>query len=250
MPKQEIEGLIKSHPPMFWWMLANILAIAFAVASWVVCLNLFRDPTNETTYKMMLKVGRLDPLEAYEPGKAPRPKRTANALELEAQYQRFKKDDLKDLNHELLHAYITNFKKTKFLTYVKGDFKIIDSRALTENDFLPQGVIVRAQAMVTSERAKEPIAYPLFIECLFPSNNASPHQFPTGQTLTLTQRRKDRSPDCASVLHVSSINYDGDPAINLTIIPLSATDYTTPNGESITLRPPEVAGVGLALPVF
>lgn len=250
MAKQEIEELIKSRPPMFWWMLANILAIAFAIASWFVCLNLFRDPTNETSYQLMLKVGRLDPLEAYEPDTTPRPNRTADALELEAQYQRFKKDDLKILNHELLRAYLTNFKKAKFLTYVKGDFKIIESRALTENDFLPQGVITRAQAMVTSERAKEPIAYPVFIECLFPSKNASPDQFPAGQTLSLKRHRKDGSPDCAAVLHVSSLDYEGDPALNLTIIPLCAVDYTTPSEETITLSPPEAAGVGLPLPVF
>ncbi|MDB4408983.1 hypothetical protein N9192_01375 [Akkermansiaceae bacterium] len=250
MAKQEIEDLIKSHPPMFWWMLANILAIAFAFASWVVCLNLFRDPTNETSYQLMLKVGRLDPLEAYEPSKAPRPKRTASPLELEAQYQRFKEDDLEALNHELLRSYVTNFKKAKFLTYIKGDFRIIESRALTENDFLPQGVIVRAQAMVTSERAKEPIAYPVFIECLFPSKNANPDHFPAGEMLTLTQRRKGGNPDCASVLHVSSVGYEGDRALNLTIIPLCAVDYTTPSETTINLSPPEGAGVGSPLPVF
>jgi hypothetical protein len=59
MAKQEIEEFVKSRPPLFWWLLANILAIAFAITSWVICLNLFRDPTNAKSYQLMIKVGRL-----------------------------------------------------------------------------------------------------------------------------------------------------------------------------------------------
>jgi len=65
MPQSRSEDS-KKGPPMFWWLLANILAIAFAVSSWVICLNLFRDPTNPTSYKLMMMAKRLTPLESYE----------------------------------------------------------------------------------------------------------------------------------------------------------------------------------------
>lgn len=251
MAKKELEDLIKNRPPLFWWMLANTLAIAFAIGSWIVCLNLFRDPTNETSYQWMLKFGRLDPLEHYEPTTTPQPKRTATPLELEAQFQHIKGKDLATLNQELLRAYVTNFHKAKFLTYAKGNYQIISARALTKEDFIPQGVIVRAQGMVVSKRTKDAIPYPVLIECIFSSENAHPEQFPVGETLELRQRRKGGLPDCAAVIHVSSMEYDRDPVLNLTVIPLLAIDYRTPTGEMIQLAPPMKANLGAdQLPVF
>lgn len=251
MAKKDSEDIIKPRPPLFWWMLANILAIAFAIGSWVVCLNLFRDPTNETSYHWMLKVGRLEPLKHYEATQAPRPKRTATPLELEAQFQNVKNDDLSTLNQELLRAYVTNFHKAKFLTYAKGDYKILNARSLTEDDFLPEGVVVRAQGMVVSERTKDALAYPVFIECVFSYENADPLHFPVGEILPLRQRRKGGLPDCAAVIHVSSIEYDSESVLNLSVIPLLAVDYKTPSGAMIKLAPPEAANIGTAqLPIF
>ncbi|MGC6427614.1 MAG: hypothetical protein ACON5H_11555 [Akkermansiaceae bacterium] len=235
---------------MFWWILANILAITFAIGSWVVCLNLFRDPAHPTSYKLMLKFGRLAPLEAYDATNAPRPQKTSGPLALEAQFQKFKGDDLAALNHELLTAYLTNYKKAKFLTYVQGDFRIIESRALTEADFLPRGVAVKAQALVTPKEKSDPIPYPVFVECLYPSENADPASFPAGETLKIVQRSRKKTPQCAAVVQVNSFEYDGDSALYLTLIPLCAVDYETPGGEVIKITPPEGAGVGAPFPVF
>lgn len=250
MAKKDLEDFVKSRPPMFWWLLANVLAITFAISSWVVCLNLFRDPTHPTSYNWMLKVNRIAPLEAFNATNAPRPKKTADPLALEAQFQKFKGDDLIALNHELLKSYLTNYQKAKFLTYVKGDFKIIETRKLTENDFLPEGVVVKAQAMVTSKKTTDSIDYPLFIECLFPSANATPEHFPTGKTLKIVQRSRQKTPNCAAVIHVDSVEYDSDKALYLTLIPLCAIDYKTPNKETIKITPPEGANVDAPFPVF
>lgn len=250
MAKQDLEDFVKRRPPMFWWMLANVLAITFAIGSWVVCLNLFRDPTHPKSYQLMLKVGRLAPLEHFKATSAPRPKKTAGPLALEAQFQKFQSDDLKALNRELLESYLTNYKKTTFLTYVQGDFKIIESRALTAEDFLPQGVIVKAQALVTSKKTSDPIPYPVFIQCLYPSENASPDHFPAGNTLKIVQRSSQKTPNCAAVIHVQPVEYDGDDALNLTLIPLCAVDYITPRGETIKISPPKGALVGAPLPAY
>lgn len=250
MAKHDLENFVKKRPPLFWWFLANVLAITFAISSWVVCLNLFRDPTHPTSYQLMLKVGRIPPLAAFDATSAPRPKKTSGPLELEAQFQKFKNEDLEALNHELLRSYLTNYKKPKFLTYVQGNFKIIETRALAPTDLLPQGVIVKAQAMVTSKKTTDPIAYPVFIECIFPSKNAKPEYFPKGKTLQLIQRKRGATPHCAAVVQVGSINYDSDNALYFTVIPLCATDFTTPSKTNITIMPPEAAEIVDPFPVF
>ncbi|MGJ8695115.1 MAG: hypothetical protein ACSHYF_02275 [Verrucomicrobiaceae bacterium] len=246
MAKQDIEDFVKSRPPLFWWLLANILAIAFAITAWVVCLNLFRDPTHPTSYKLMMKVGRIHPLEQFDPTTAPAPRKSAGALELEEEYRRFDDDDLRRLNHELKRAYLVNYVKSrKFLTYVRGEFRIISSRPLTPDDFLPSGVVVRAQAMVKPDDLGESLAYPVFIECLFPAIDYPADPFTPGDLLVLK-----KIPDCAAILNVGNLEFDGDSALYLTLVPLCAVDYVLPSGETITISPPEMANVSAALPVM
>ena len=245
MAKQEIEEFVKSRPPLFWWLLANILAIAFAITSWVICLNLFRDPTNAKSYQLMIKVGRLDPLEKFIPTSAPKPRRTADPPELEAGFERFKNEDLQALNHELLRAYVTNYDKSEFLTYVKGEFKILSTRTLTDEDFLPSGIVVKAQAQVKPDSLSDPLDYPVFIECIFPTDDDAIALFAPGDSLVLEKVR-----DCAAILHVSSIDYEGDKVLYLTVVPLCGDNYPLPDGKQIKVKPPKTANVGAPLPVM
>ncbi len=241
MARDDIEDFVKSRPPLFWWMLANILAIAFAIASWVVCLNLFRDPTHATSYNLMVKVGRLDPLAKFDSTSAPRPRRTAGPLALEAEFERFRNEDRDSLNHELLRAYLTNYKKSKFLTYVRGDFKVVSSRPLTGDDFLTSGVAVRAQAQVKPDSVSDPLNYPVFIECLFPTEDDASELFAPGDILSLEKIR-----DCAAILHVSTLDHEGDSVLYLTVVPLCGDKHPFPNladGKKITLKPPETANI-------
>jgi len=248
MPKDEIDDFPKSRPPLFWWLLANILAIAFAITSWLVCLNLFRDPTHPTSYQLMVKVGRVDPLEAFTKESVPRPRRTSDALALEAEFERFQGDDRDTLNHELLRAYLTNFEKAKFLTYVKGSFKVISRRALTEEDFLFPGVVVQAQARVKSDPVSDALDYPVLIECLFPTPSDTSGLLEPGDQLVLGPRKKMR--DCAAIINVSSLIYEGESVLYLTVVPLLAHDHPLPNGKKIAVSPPEKANVGAPLPVL
>ena len=148
----DLRDLTRKRPPLFWWLLANILAIAFAIASWVVCLNLFRDPTHPTSYEWMLKVGRIDPLESFSPTTAPTPVKVSSPLELEAQFQSISDDELVVLNHELRRSYLTNFERSRTLTYVTGEFRILEVRALTSDDFLTSGAVVKAQALIRPDK--------------------------------------------------------------------------------------------------
>ncbi len=251
MPFPDPDHYGRKRPPIFWWMLANVLAIAFAISAWIVCLNLFRDPTHPTSYKLMMKVGRIDPLESFtrektnDRVKVPDPQKVQTPQQLEIQFQSYSNSDLEAINQELKRAYLTNFKKPKFLTYVTGEFRIIGVKALTEEDFLASGVVVKAQALVRPDAVADPIPYPVFIECLFPSQNATPGSFQVGNTLMLEKNR-----DCAAVLNVGTTEFEDRSALFLTLVPLAAVEYTPEEGESFKITPPRMANLEGSLPAF
>ena len=235
----------KNKPPLFWWLLANILAIAFAITAWVVCLNLFRDPTNPASYDLMMKVGRIDPLESFTRKTAPSPQKINDPQELEAQFKGYSITDLETLNRELKRSYLTNFKKPKFLTYVKGEFRIIGVRELSGEDFLSPGVVVKAQALVRPDPVADPIPYPVFIEVLFPTEEAALESFLVGNTLMLEKQR-----DCAAILSVGTTNFEDRRVLFLTLVPLASEGYKTQSEKTFKIAPPEMANLKASLPAF
>lgn len=64
MPKL-IEEPPRRRPPYFWWLLANLLALCFAVLSWTVCLHVFGNPEIPRNYEIMRRLGRLPTLSRY-----------------------------------------------------------------------------------------------------------------------------------------------------------------------------------------
>ena len=245
MPRSDPDFPSKRKPPLFWWFLANILALAFAITSWVVCLNLFRDPTDPKSYDLMLKVGRIEPLQAFTRLELPTPRSVSDPLELEARYQSYSEKELESLNHELKRAYLTNFNRAQFLTYVTGNFEILEVRELTTDDFISPGVAVRAQALVIRDQVIDPIPYPVFIECIFPTDQSAIDAFEVGNVILL-----EKQPNYAALIHVSTIEYDERDALFLSLVPLHATKFTSPLEKSFKIKPPERANVAASLPFF
>ena len=245
MARGDIDTPAKRKPPLYWWFLANILAAAFAITSWVVCLELFRDPTNPTSYNWMLKFGRIEPLKAFGELELPEPRAVSTPQELETHYQSYDETELEALNHELMRAYLTNFKKAEFLTYVTGEFTILAVRKLEAGDFIYPGVAVKAQALAIREQVEDPIPYPLFIECLFPTSGNVSGAFEVGNLLSL---KKD--PHYVALINVAQTDYDELDALFLTVVPLHATKFTSPTGKSFQIKPPEKANLSASLPVF
>jgi len=245
MARLELDDLPRKRPPLFWWLLANVLAIAFAIASWTVCLNLFRDPTHPTSYDLMLKVGRIDPLESFTPTTAPTPKKVSDPLELRAQFQKITDEDLDLLNRELRRSYLTNFSRSRTLTYVTGEYQISEVRALTDEDFLSSGAVIKAQALVRPNKIGDPIPYPVFIECFFPSEDDATSLFNIGDLLVLK-----KIPDCAAIINVDRTSFEDSSALFITVVPLCAVDYPGIDGKTISISPPEKANVAAALPAI
>jgi len=245
MLRSDSDDYRKKRPPLFWWLLANILAIAFAITAWVVCLNLFRDPTHPTSYKLMMKVGRIDPLESFTPKTVPSPRDNKTAQELEVQFKGFNETDLEILNRELRRSYLTNYNKAKFLTYVHGEFRIIGVRELGGDDFLSSGLVVKAQALVRPDPVADPIPYPVFIECLFPGEGTSDESFQLGDTLMLKKQR-----DCAAILNVGTTDFEDRSVLFLTLVRLKSGNYKPESGQAFKIAAPGMANLEGPLPAF
>lgn len=243
MPRYPNDPRPKKRPPFFWWTLANILAVAFAISAWIVCLTLFNDPTHPTSYRLMMKVGRLQPLEAFTRQTLPDPKTTLDAYQLERQFLSYSPNELQALNLELRRAYLTNFKKPKFLAYVTGDFRILDSRPLTETDFHPSGTVLKAQALIRPEPLSPLIAYPVFIELLLPSEAPLP-SYEIGSTITLERRRH-----AVAILHVDTAPLDQREVPFLTLIPLLAGPHPSEDS-SVKISPPSAVNIEASFPTF
>jgi len=235
----------KKQPPLFWWLLANILAIAFAITAWVVCLNLFRDPTNPTSYNLMMKVGRIDPLEAFTSKTAPSPQKVSSPQKLETQFKGFGKTDLETLNREFRRAYLSNYKKPKYLTYVEGEFEIKEIRELNSEDFLSPGVVVKVQALVRPDSVSDPIPYPVFAEVIFPTKDAALESFSVGNTLMLKKQR-----DRAAILNVGTTDFEDRTVLFLTLIPLASENFQNGDMPSFKITPPAKANLKASLPTF
>ena len=235
----------KKRVPLFWWVLANALAIAFAISAWVICLNLFRDPTNPTSYDLMLKVGRLQPPEAFTRKTTPVPQQDSDPKDLEARFLNFDPEDLEALNQEFRRAYLTNYKKPKFLTYITGEYRILEVQELSEDDFLSPGIVVKAQALVRPDVVADAIPYPVFIECLYPSRDAKVESFQVGNTLMLKKQR-----DCAAILNVGTKDFEDRATVFVSVVPLAAVKHTTKSGSTFTITPPAKANPEATLPAF
>jgi hypothetical protein len=60
-----VEEPAPRRPAYFWWLLANALALCFAVVSWTVCLHVFGNPEMPRNYEILRKIGRLPELKRY-----------------------------------------------------------------------------------------------------------------------------------------------------------------------------------------
>ena len=59
------------RPAYFWWFIVNGLALCFAVASWLVCLEVFGHPEVPRNYEILRRIGRLPELKLFPAGDLP-----------------------------------------------------------------------------------------------------------------------------------------------------------------------------------
>ena len=233
------------RPAYFWWLLANALALCFAVLSWTFCLEVFGNPERPRNYAILKKLGRLPQLKRYTVLDVP----NGNLLDPRGQYARFSgitDEQLERLNQRLMRNYLTNFDKPLALTYVEGDYQIEEARPLVAGDFISKGVVVRARALVKPDEFTKPAPYPVVIDCIFPTEDASAAAiFRPGDIIDIR-----KSPNCATVIHVERVTGDDGPLICLTVVPIAYGPYRVGNEAGFTIEPPVEVNPAAAFPMF
>ena len=233
------------RPAYFWWLLMNILALCFAIFSWAVCLNVFGNPENPRNYAILKKLGRLPKLKRYTVLDVP----NGNALspnELYGKYFGLDESKRERLNDLLMRNYMRNFDKNLLLSYVEGDFQVVEVRKLDAGGFIHPGFAIRAQAMVKQDAFTEAAGFPVVIEYIFPTEDeTAADKFSVGDTLEVS-----KNPNCAAVVNVSKVVVDGEPALQLTVIPIAYGPYRIGNDKSFSIEPPGELNPAVRLPIW
>lgn len=237
------------RPAYFWWLLANALALGFAVLSWAVCLRVFGHPEIPSHYEILRKIGRLPQIRSHDPGSAPQ----GQALDprgLYAKYSALEGAPLERFNTILLRNYLRNFESLQSLVYVEGDFQVEGARPLTTGDFVPHGTVVRLRAMVKPDEFSEPAPFPLWIDLVLPSTDAAAGRaaagaFKPGDTFALR-----RAPACAAVIRVARAANKGEDGLVLIAVPIARGELRAPDGSAVPVAAPAEVNPGARSPVF
>jgi len=240
-----LEDVVLSRPAYFWWFLANVLAACFALISWALCLYVFGNPEVPRNYGLLKKLGRLPEHKRYTVLDAPNGD-SLSPNELYGKYFGLDQEKRDKLNAHLLRNYMANFVKKPLLTYVKGDFQVMDVKKLDANSFLTQGIALRAQAMVKADDFTEAVGFPVVIDCLLPTSDSDALQrFSRGDLLEL-----HKNPHCAAVIHVSKIVVEDEPALLLTVVPIAYGSYRIAKEKAFPIEPPSALNPAAGLPVW
>lgn len=240
-----IEEPAPRRPFYFWWLLANALALCFAVVSWTVCLHVFGNPEIPRNYEILRKLGRLPTLKRYTVLDVP----NGNLLDPVGLYKKFfglSKELLAEGNSQLLRNYLTNFERPLALTYIEGDYQVEKTKVLGKNDFLPDGFAVRARALVNPDDFTKPAPYPVVIEYVFPTKETSAARaFHPGDILSVK-----KSPNCAAIVHAERLTEDDEQILCLTVIPIAYGPYKVGDDLTFGIEPPHELRPASGLPVF
>ena len=141
----DLKKFLRRRPPWFWWTLAQLLAGAFAVASWSFCLFLFSLPERPWNYDLLRKFGRIAPVVAYDPLEAPEGT-SADPQGLLSKFYTLDDEVLEAYNIHYKRNYITNFAKPEAVHYVEGTYRLTRTRPLSDEDFFSPGLAARLEA--------------------------------------------------------------------------------------------------------
>jgi iron-sulfur cluster assembly accessory protein len=242
---RDVEELPTKRPSFFWWLLANVLALCFAVISWFVCLHLFGNPELPRNYRILEKLGRLPVLKRYTLQDVPH----GSVLAPKELYQRYfdhSEGHLRHVNSLLMRNYLQNFEESSLLTYIEGDFQLMKVRKLVAGDFFDPGIAIQAQAWVKPDDFSKPTPYPVFIEYLFPTEQQEMvRAFKVGDTLQVRKKT-----DGAAVLHVAKWTHEGAPALLLTVVPIFYGTYHLGSVGALRIEPPTKLRMGEVFPLF
>lgn len=254
----------KARPNFFWWTLINILALAFAVLSWTGCFFIFNFPEKPWNYSILKKIGRLPEISFFEGGDLPKATTLPPEQLYGMIYQRqttgnelpklLNPTTLQTLNLQLKRNYIRNFKKPTNLNYVRGTWRILSVRELTDEDFVNDGFAVLAQALAIptdqiNSTNPELLPFPVELEIILPT--APGVSIPPDTEITADNSFEiDRARNGLIIINIARAGTNDEPVSRLTTIPLLEKPFTLAKGANIELTTPAVVNPKGQFPLF
>lgn len=216
---------------LFWWTILITLLLGLATFCWFFSIMVFKYPEKPFHYKLLTRLEKLDPITQFDPLKIPNGA-FHGPRELLAKYYNYNSDQLRLANDLLKRSYILNY-ASEAPVYVKGAYKVIHARPLSEHDVMSQGWVVRGQSVELSD---------VEVELLLPGADPGQPPYNVGDSLTL-----DNKVHICSVINVErNTSSDG---VCATVTPLTYTGFTTQAKEPIKLAPPLALNMEAPWPV-
>lgn len=227
-----------------WWVLTFMATVTFSIMTWAGCNYLFNFPENPKNFKILKKVGRIGAGPNFEKADIPT-SRTATPEDLYELFYALEDEKISNLNQMLLRGYITQYADLPPYRYLSGEFRILESRPLTPDDFVFPGVLVKAQAFVNSADGELSSSYPLTIDYLVPTEAQNTQKnFQPGDLLEVKKK-----PHYFSIVHVQKEGPKEETVFNCVVLPISCGVYTTPDRQRIVLSPPQDINIQAPLPL-
>lgn len=244
-PELRLKDDVSPRPAYFWWILANALALCFAVGSWLVCLEVFGNPEVPRNYEILRKIGRQPVLKAYTAENLP------DGMELDASglYSRFYPMDaarLKKFNSSLLRNYLTNFDLSHAVVHADGVYKIEKFRNLGERDFVSRGVLLRLRAMVSPDDGMDPAPFPVLLDCILPTGETDALQkFQVGDMLRL-----GGADSKVTLLNVARVGKGADALLCFSVVPLAKGAFRVDGEKVVGIELPERLRLSSSFPLM
>ncbi len=251
MPKQKqetwSERLVQSKPQYFWWTLTIIVCVVLAITSWIYVPAIFNNPHYPQNYKILDKIGRLPEIKSFKALEPPEGD-IRDVKTLYNQFRPFTEDKLIKHNNELIKNYIGNFKYEYINNYIQGDFRVIRTRVLTDDDLFTNGIVVQASAVLKQAKHAQARSFPVWVEFILPNAPASAAKdIKPGTVLEVS-----KNPFFTSIINVERIERtDDDPIMNFTIVPLVyEAPWNLPKGGKFSISTPKKLNLEGKWPLF
>ena len=209
---------------LFWWSLTISTLSALVILSWVSSIYIFNNPSEKIPYKILSKFDKLEPIEKFSKSTPPQSKIGFRSLRelMETEFSNLSGVYLDYQNKKLLKNFIENYKIKNSIYYVKGDFKITNTKILDKSDLITNGIAIEANSKNFPKTAV------IFILPALQDQNVETDLI--GQDLTLG------TDIFSSVINVSTTS---NKRMTFTVVPIVYGNFKLPNSLTVNMSPPQ-----------
>ncbi len=234
----------KADGGIFWWTIAIVILVALAACSWIASIFVFTHPERPYNYKLLTRIHRLEELKQFTEKDVPKGK-SLTPPELFQRFAPLTEENLVNHNYLLRRNYITNFKgQGEKPFYVRGRFKVMYARPLTEQDVVPRGLVARAVAVNEDGREYRNV----IVEYVLPTEfEVAGMEFAPGDLLDIDSRRS-KTRLYGAIINIQRLNED---VLVFTVVPLMYGEHLVDpaKGRILTAVPPERLNMGAPFPL-